>query len=396
MADDADDRHKWVDNGALPGEDEFKPARDGDSNRNFNPPPPGTEPGKSQAKQYSRHKPYKGLVSSRAFLAEMTPPDYLVKGIILRGATYTITGNGGHAKTLLGLLLAINVARGGWFLGRGCRKGTVVFFAGENPENVRYQFFAMCHLLEVDPGELDISWHAGVFSIGETLDKVKADIANYPDLALCVFDSLQAFFTGDDDNGNVAMLNLAGGFRDLTAGHPNKPSGLVVAHPVKRALKDNLLPRGGGALTNELDGNFTSWLDADSGIGEFHWQGKIRGVPFDPIKFETTVIRPDGLTNADGEIMPIVVVKPLGEQRESELRAEADKADIQILAAIDANPAITENGLCTGLSLPRRKVKAALASMAKEKLFRTWRGGKRKLTEAGLKTLREAGIQSSE
>ncbi|MDL2398427.1 AAA family ATPase [Rhizobium mayense] len=392
------DNLKWTDNGPQPGEDDFTPpSRERDSNRNFGPREPGCV-GMPDAAQprHARHKPYHGLATSSAFINGMTPPDYLVDGLVQRGCAYTLTGNTGHCKTLLAVLAAINVARGGWFLGRQCRKGTVAFFAGENPDNVRYQFYAMCHLLGVRPDDLDILWHAGVFSIAGMMDRVKADLAGHPELALCIFDSLQAFFTGDDDNANVAMLNLAAGFRDLMADHPNKPSGLIIAHPVKRAARDNLLPRGGGALTNELDGNFTAWLDAESGIGELHWQGKFRGVPFDPIKFEIAVIKPEGLVDADGETMPITVVKPLGERREGELRAAADKADIQILAAIEANPAITEYSLHMDLNIPRRIVKNSMASMARDKLFRTFRGNKKRLTLLGKKTLLEHGIQPSE
>ena len=191
----------------------------------------------------------------------MQPPDYLAAGLLLRGSTYTLTGNTGHCKTLIAILLSIRVAQGDWFCGRKCKQGTVVFFAGENPDNVRVQFYGMCDDLQIDPYDLPIVWHEGVCDIAKEREKIWWRISEYPDLALVCFDSLQAHFMGDDDSANMPMLNLAVDFRSLTEHHPNRPAGLIVAHPIKNASRDNLLPRGGSAITNELDGNLTAWLD---------------------------------------------------------------------------------------------------------------------------------------
>jgi RecA-family ATPase len=198
--------------------DDYVPPGSRDSNRNYGPAAPKRD------SRDGRRKPFKGLVSSAAFLAGMTPPDYLVHGLIMRGGTYTLTGNTGHCKTLLAILVAIRTALGQWFLGRQCRKSRVVFFAGENPDNVRYQFYGMCAELDVKPDELDISWHDGVFSIEDALSAVKAELAAHADLGLCIFDSLQAFFEGDDDNQNAEMLKLAVSFRELT-------EGIRISHP---------------------------------------------------------------------------------------------------------------------------------------------------------------------
>ena len=78
-----------------------------------------------------RRKPhFRGFVSSDDFIGAMKPPDYLVDGLLMRAAAYTLTGNTGHCKTLIALLMAIRVARGEWFCGRRCKPGTVAFFAG--------------------------------------------------------------------------------------------------------------------------------------------------------------------------------------------------------------------------------------------------------------------------
>jgi hypothetical protein len=209
----------------------------------------------------SDHHHFKGFITLGEFLAKMQPPDYVTDGLLLKGSTYTLTGNTGHGKTMITILLALKVALGEWFCGRKCKRGTVVFFAGENPDNVRVQFYAMCTEMGIDPGKVNIVFHEGVFDLKKMRAKVRAAVARYSDLMLLIVDSLQAFFMGDDDNANIAMLKLATDFRKLTEPHPNKPSTLITAHPVKNATRDNLLPRGGSALTNELDGNLTAWAD---------------------------------------------------------------------------------------------------------------------------------------
>ena len=39
---------------------------------------------------------------------------------------------------------------------------------------------------------------------------------------------------------------------------PGEPCVIVACHPVKNASDDNLIPRGGGAFLNEVDGNLTA------------------------------------------------------------------------------------------------------------------------------------------
>ncbi|MGO4841453.1 AAA family ATPase, partial [Rhizobiaceae sp. 2RAB30] len=128
------------------------------------------------------------------------------------------------------LMLAIKVARGDWFCGRKCKQGTVAFFAGENPENVKVQFYSLCSDLKVDPRTLPIIWHEGVFDLDRARDLTRKELAVRPDLALCVYDSLQAFFAGDDDSQNIQMLDTAIDFRVMAEGHRNRPAGLILAH----------------------------------------------------------------------------------------------------------------------------------------------------------------------
>ena len=89
----------------------------------------------------------------------------------------------------------------------------------------------------------------------------------------------------------MQMLDAAVSFRRLIEHHPNRPACLALAHPIKNASRENLQPRGGSALLNELDSNLTAWLDEVRGVVTLH-HGKHRGAPFDPIEFEETLIKP--------------------------------------------------------------------------------------------------------
>ncbi|RWK11856.1 AAA family ATPase [Mesorhizobium sp.] len=364
-------------------------APGGDSNTRYQPEHSATWPDHRQsraAKHRRRNRDFSGLMSSAAFIALMRPPDYLIDGLLLRGAAYTLTGNAGHCKTLIALLLAIRVARGDWFCGRKCRQGTVAFFCGENPDNVMVQFYSMCRDLEIDPETLPIIWHKGAFDLDGALKKTCAALAAYPDLALCVYDSLQAFFSGEDDNQNMAVLAAAIDFRTLSEGHPNRPTSLILAHPVKNASRDNLLPRGGSALTNELDGNLTCWLNGERNVVTLHWHGKIRGVPFDAIKLETQVIKPAGLVDADGNQMPCTVVRPLLDSREVELTQQSNAREIAILQAVRASPTIPQTQLASLLSVGRSTVQRQLEALKKKKWLRQYPTGF-KLTKEGVTAL---------
>jgi hypothetical protein len=75
-----------------------------------------------------------------------------------------------------------------------------------------------------------------------------------------------ARITGTD---RLSHHDNARGFTECE-GHP---AVVVLSHPIKNASRSNLLPRGGGAFLNELDGNLTLWSDNLGEVTELHWQG---------------------------------------------------------------------------------------------------------------------------
>ncbi|MGO4840535.1 hypothetical protein AB4144_50635, partial [Rhizobiaceae sp. 2RAB30] len=133
-----------------------------------------------------------------------------------------------------------------------------------------------------------------------------------------------------------------------------------------------LLPRGGKSLTNELDGNLTCWLDDEKGLVTLHWQGKFRGAPFDPIKLEAVLVRPEGLVDGDGNQMPCTIVQQMGEARESELTRESDDREMAILHAIKENPKAGQRDLVSLSGVKRTTFQRGINALKKKKWLRDY------------------------
>jgi hypothetical protein len=77
------------------------------------------------------------------------------------------------------------------------------------------------------------------------------------------------------------MGNYARTLQTLTK-LPGGPCVVALCHPTKTVTNPAfLLPRGGGAFLNELDGNLSAWK-RDEDIVELH-HGKLRGPGFEPL-----------------------------------------------------------------------------------------------------------------
>ena len=79
-------------------------------------------------------------------------------------------------------------------------------------------------------------------------------------MVLVVIDTSAAYFEGDEPNNNAQQGVHAARLRTLID-LPGGPCVLALCHPIKNADRDNLIPYGGGAFLNEVDGNLTCWKD---------------------------------------------------------------------------------------------------------------------------------------
>ena len=91
------------------------------------------------------------ILSSGEFVCDFRPPDYLIDGVVQRQFLYSMTGMTGHGKTCVVVRIAIHAALGLPLAGHEIDKGKVLFFAGENPDDIRMRWIKLCEEMEQDP-----------------------------------------------------------------------------------------------------------------------------------------------------------------------------------------------------------------------------------------------------
>jgi hypothetical protein len=122
-------------------------------------------------------KEFKAL-SKAEFIGGFVPPDYLLDGILQRRFVYSLTAQTGHGKTALALLIARLVGGSDQkaTLGRhAAEKGQVVYFAGENPDDLRMRVIGDEKLC--NDTDARISFIPGTFSIEE--DRIRNEAARW-------------------------------------------------------------------------------------------------------------------------------------------------------------------------------------------------------------------------
>ena len=334
------------------------------------------------------------ILSAADFMAGFVPPDYIIDGILQRGRLYALTSPTGHGKTAVALYKGCMVAAGRNIGAIEVTQGPVVFLAGENPDDLRARLHAACQAYGLDPALLPLYVLPGNFLLtaeaAETLKREIDALACRP--VLIVVDTAAAFFHGDNDNDNVQMGAFARQLRVLTTCQ-GKPAVLTPAHPVKNPDRDNLLPRGGGAFLNEIDGNLTLWAATMGETATLHWQGKIRGADFSPVSFALQQVKITGLTDRRGR--PIVsIVATLQTDDQAETAARVARSDENtVLEWLRRHPGISikDIALNSGWASPdgsphKGKVHRLLKALKAEKLV-TQHRGKWKMTDAGKKEL---------
>jgi hypothetical protein len=111
---------------------------------------------------------------------------------------------------------------------------------------------------------------------------------------------------------------------------------MVNCHPVKNAAPDNLLPLGAGAFLNEIDGNLTVQIDGPAVT--VHWQGKFRGLDFEPMTFEiVSGITHERLVDSKGRKIMTVIARSLSDQAFEDMTKVAQGKADRLLLAIDGD-----------------------------------------------------------
>jgi hypothetical protein len=271
------------------------------------------------------------IVSSAGFLAGFIPPDYLIDGILQRRFCYSFTAPTGSGKTAIALLLSVHVALGRRIGEAFVEKGRVLYLAGENPDDIRMRWLAAAEKLDFDPATIDVHFLPGVYKISAIYDSIHAEVMKIGPVALVVVDTSAAYFEGDDENGNVQMGDHARRLRSLVK-LPGEPCVLIACHPVKNAVADNMVPKGGGSFLNEVDGNLTG--AKNDSVVTLHWQGKYRGPDFAPIPFQLHTVTTELLKDSKGRLIPSVVAVPLSDEERGQADANSRRDEDHLLMTI--------------------------------------------------------------
>ena len=335
------------------------------------------------------------IISSAEFIKDFLPPDYLIDGLMQRGFLYSFTGSTGSGKTAIGLRMSAHVALGLPLGDYAVERGRVLYFVGENADDVRMRWIALAEDMGFDADTIGVHFIVGadkqIAAIREQIEKAVLEIGG---VALIEIDTSAAYFNCDecdDENDNVQAGKHARMFRSLTT-LPGKPTVLVLTHPAKLVKrKDDLLPRGGGAFTNEVDGNFIAWKDDD--LTEFHWRAKLRGPEFDPIAFELAPVTAERLKDSKGRPIVTVLAVPLTEEGRAAVKAAQSLDDYSILRYMAQAPKSSLMQIAKALAwtnnkgeVDKRRVQKAMKRLVASKLVAMDAVTKRyKLTKAGEK-----------
>jgi hypothetical protein len=219
----------------------------------------------------------------------LEPPFFILEDILVKGYEYTLTARNNHGKTTLMALLIKTITEGANLGGLRSVKGRVLLLSGENTSDMMLKLVA----LEVDMTMVDVVNMP--YDLKENIDQqLKQATAEYVGVFV---DSNQSYFGDGDMNGNGEMLSHFQSARRLTQLKGN-PFVLILAHPIKNATEDNLIPYGGGSAMNEIDTNLTLWKSGDKATLRI---GKARQLPFDPINLRLLTYKFDGVFNNFGK-----------------------------------------------------------------------------------------------
>lgn len=290
-----------------------------------------------QAEQ--RAKPGR-ILSGSDFMASFVPPDWLIDGIVQRSRLYSCTSLTGHGKTAVWLYLACMI-----FAGRmvgntlEVTPGNVLILAGENPEDLKARMFGMAAAFNLLPAQMPYVLPGNFPMTDEEADKLLRDIRGLgvPFVAI-IGDTASSFFPGDDENDNVQAGGYGRTLRRFTDDESiGKPTVITLSHPVKNATKTNLLPRGGGAFLNEMDGNFSLWSESMGEVTQLHWQGKIRGPDFAPIGFRLRPV-PTGFRDSKGREVMTIVAEPMSDEAVADHKKQATANEDAVLLVLRDHP----------------------------------------------------------
>jgi hypothetical protein len=334
------------------------------------------------------------ILAGAEFIKRHVPPVWLIDGIVQRSRLYACTSLTGHGKTAVWLFNGCMIQAGRMIGNLEVYKGNVLFLAGENPCDLEARMIGMARVYNLPADQLPYILPGSFPLTEDEAEAFKRDIdaINVP-LSLIIGDTASSFFPGDDENSNVQSGGYARTLRTFSE-CKGSPAIVVLSHPTKGATRASLLPRGGGAFLNELDGNLTLWSESQGEVTELHWCGKIRGPDFSPFGYRLRPVE-TGLSDERERLEMTIVAEPMSDEAIADHAKQALANEDVVLRALRYNPSwsfaqIAESaGWIDDDGRPRKaRVTRTLKSLQEDKLVTQPRKGVRwELTEKGLKAL---------
>jgi hypothetical protein len=320
------------------------------------------------------------------FCREYVPLAYAVEPLLRTSALYTLTARTGHGKTAFLIVTALAIATGRPdILGLEVARGRVAFLTFENPDDVRMRFMIAAFLLNIDLDE--IAGSIVVLDIRIKPEEVLAKIQKLADadpFSLIIVDTFAAFFDGNDTNDATQGGEFMRRLRPLTK-IGGLPTVLVAAHPIKNALETNLIPYGSGAILNEVDGNLTLWQQPATAVVSLHWQGKLRGLDFEPVIFRFEEASSPDLLDAKGRQFMLPTMRPVSREAAEQRNKDESNLDLALLRAMTANPDGTQAEWGTAIGRAKSSTNTKLQKLKDGKFVEEGLGGKWRLTPKGQK-----------
>jgi hypothetical protein len=341
------------------------------------------------------------ILSGAAFVTRHVPPVWLIDGIVQRSRLYACTSLTGHGKTAVWLFNACMVHAGRMIGQLETFQGNVLYLAGENPADLEARMIGMARAFDIPRDKLPFVLPGSFPLDDEEAGTLKKEIEGLGlPLALIVGDTASSFFPGDDENNNVQAGTYGRTLRTFTTDCAGNPALVALCHPTKGAdRKSLLLPRGGGAFLNELDGNLANWSPIMGEVTQMHWCGKIRGPDFAPLGYRLRPV-PTGLADEKDREEMTIIAEPMSEEAVADHAKQAMANEDVVLRSLRDHPEKSwaqiarDAGWVDSEDRPERwKVQRAIDALSEDKLVEQ----KRKrapwtLTERGEKALNKDNL----
>jgi hypothetical protein len=323
---------------------------------------------------------------SISFTRSYAPLSYPLEGILPSGTLYGLTARQGTGKTAFMQAAALAVATGRKeIIGVDVEPGRVAYVTIENPTDFKMKLAVGFYVHNISE---EIDRQLAIVQGRDTPEQIVEGLAldaeeNGPFTLVC-FDTFQAGFSAANAgafNDNEAVLSYVNRLRPLT-GLPGFPAALVALHPTKNATEDELLPYGGGATMNEIDGNLTLWK---GGQIKLH-HNRVRGPEFEPRYFRIEKLSCPGIVDNKGRQILLPVMRPSTEMDAEERTIQEGNSQLALLKAMIDEPNGSQRDWGAIIGKPKGTVNYFLQRLKKEKLA-VERFGKWQATKAGVTAL---------